>query len=178
MPTAGGLWLLCLQREHFNRYDQRCEDRERPGEANMLVQVSDIGAAHLGTSNIDLDEALHFEPSVGGAVEFKLIGSDKVLGRVEVKPNGIEAEIMVLDEHKAKAYASIKQGVEKADEGRVDRLAKRLHNIQQQASKECRWAHTTKTTHKDLAKVMIALRDTIEKWCFKTDGKADKLKTF
>ena len=57
-------------------------------------------------------------------------------------------------------------------------MAKRLPNIKYRASKECRWAHTTKTTHKDLAKVMIALRDTIEKWCFKTDGKADKLKTF
>ena len=88
----------------------------------MLVQVSDIGAAHLGTSSIDLDEALHFEPSVGGALEFKLIDSDKVLGRVEVKPNDIEAEIVVLDEHKAEAYASIKQGVETADEGRVDRF--------------------------------------------------------
>ena len=48
-------------------------------------------------------------------MEFKLIDSDKVLGRVEVKPNDIEAELMVLDEHKAKAYASTKQGVEKAD---------------------------------------------------------------
>ena len=25
---------------------------------------------------------------------------------------------------------------------------------------------------------MVALRDTIEKWCFRTDGKAEKLKTF
>ena len=95
----------------------------------MLVQLSDIGAAHLGTSNIDFDEALHFELAVGGALEFKLIDSDKALGRVEVKPDDIEAEIMVLDEHKAEAYASIEQGVGSADEGRVARLAKRLPNM-------------------------------------------------
>ena len=59
----------------------------------MLVQLSDIGAAHLGASNINLDENLHFEPAVGGALEFKLIDSDQVLGRVEVKPDDIEAEI-------------------------------------------------------------------------------------
>ena len=129
MPTAGGLWLFCLQCEHFHRYDRRCVDRERPGVANMLVQVSDIGAAHLGASSIDLDEALHFEPAVGGALEFKLADSDKVLGRVEVKPDDMEAEIMVLDEHKAKAYASIKEGVETADEGCVGGLAKRLPNM-------------------------------------------------
>ena len=95
----------------------------------MLVQISDIGAAHLGSSNIDLDEALHFELVVEGALEFKLIDSDKVLGCVEVKPDDIKAEIMVLNEHKAEAYASIKQGVETADEGRVARLAKCLPNI-------------------------------------------------
>jgi len=144
----------------------------------MLFQVSNIGAAHLGASNINLDENLHFESAVGGALEFKLIDSDKVLGRVEVKPDDIEAEIMVPDEHKAEAYASIKEGVMKADEGRVGPLAARLPNMKRRTPEDRRWRHTPKTSHKDLAKVMIAMRDAIEKWCFKTDGKADKMKVF
>ena len=112
---------------------------------------------HLSESKADLNEALHFEPAVGRALEFKLIDSNKVLGRVEVKPGDIEAEIMVLDEHKAEGYASIQQGVRSADEERVARLAKRLPNMQRQALDEHKWSHTTKTTNKDLAKVMVAL---------------------
>ena len=123
----------------------------------MLVQVSDISVAHLGTSNIDFDEALHFELVVGGALEFKLIDSDKVLGRVEVKPNDIKAEILVLNEHKAEASALIKQGIGSADEGCVAQLAKRLPNMRHWAPNMCKWSHTTKTSHKDLAKVMVAL---------------------
>ena len=38
--------------------------------------------------------------------------------------------------------------------------------------------HTTETTNKDLAKVMVALRDAIECWCFKTDRKAGTMKAF
>ena len=52
-------------------------------------------------------------------MEFKLIDSDKVLGCVEVKPDDIKAEIMVPNEHKTEAYASIMQGISSADEGRA-----------------------------------------------------------
>ena len=144
----------------------------------MLVQLSDIATAHLGASEADLNEAVYFEPAVGGALEFKLLDSDQVLGRVEVKPDDIEAEIMVPNEHKAEAYVSIKQGISSADESCVNRLAKRLPNMRRRALDERKWNHTTKTTNKDLAKVMVALRDAIKKWCFKTEGKADTLKAF
>ena len=82
----------------------------------MLVQLLDIGVAHLCASQADLDEAMHFELAVSGVLEFKLIDSDQVLGHVEVKPDDIKAEIMVPDEHKAEAYTSIAQGVSLADE--------------------------------------------------------------
>ena len=66
----------------------------------------------------------------------------------------------------------------KADEGRVGPLAARLPNMKRRTPEDRRWRHTPKTSHKDLAKVMIAMRDAIEKWCFRTDGKADKMKVF
>ena len=95
---------------------------------NMLVQVPGIGAAHLRASEANLDECLHFEPAVSGALEFKLHDSDQVLGCVEITDNDIKAEIMVLDELKAEAYASIKQGINTANKGCVDRLTKCLPN--------------------------------------------------
>ena len=67
----------------------------------------------------NLSEAVHFELAVSGVLEFKLIDSDQVLGHVEVKPDDIEAEIMVPNEHKAEAYASIKQCISLADENCV-----------------------------------------------------------
>ena len=144
----------------------------------MLVQLSDISVAHLGALEANLDEAMHFEPAVGGTLQFKLVNSDQVLGHVEVKPDDIEAEIMVPNEHKGEAYASVKQGVSSADESRVAQLAKRLPNMRRRALNERKWTHTTKMTNKNLAKVMVALWDAIEKWCFKTEGKADKMKSF
>ena len=126
MLMAGGLWLFCLQCEHFHQHNMPCA-----GESNMLVQLSDISVAHLSASEADLSEAMHFEPAASGALEFKLIDSDKVLGCVEVKPDDIEAEIMVLDEHKAEVYASIKQGVSSADESHIAQVDSHNQNNQQ-----------------------------------------------
>ena len=59
-----------------------------------------------------------------------------MLGQVEVKPDDIEAEIMVPEEHKAEAYALIKQGVSSANESCVAQLAKRLPNMRRRALDE------------------------------------------
>ena len=77
----------------------------------------------------------------------------------------------MLDEEQAAAHASIAQHVEAPNEEHVKALAKRLPNIKQHAPDNHQWQHSVRTTNNNLAKVMLALCDTIERWCLKTGNK-------
>ena len=143
------------------------------GAAHMLYQQPSLGMVHIGAQEVDtrLDTDIHFETTVGGAIEFKLNDTDRVLGRVEILADDISAEVMVPDEEQAAAHASIAQRVEAPNEERVKALARRLPNIKRRAPDDHQWQHSVRMTNKDLAKVMLALCDTIERWCLKTGDK-------
>ena len=135
------------------------------GSANLLLHLPDGDGVALLDAAKETPANVTFEPVEGGAIEFKLDNSDKVLGRVTVDEN-INAEVMVPDEIKAEAHASIADGVNAAEPDRVKDLAKRLRYIRKGAPAANRWKHTLGTTNTDLARVMVAMRDTIDKWCF------------
>lgn len=113
------------------------------------------------------EKEIYFEPTPGGVIEFKLKDDGRLLGRVTVGDD-ITAEVNVADDLKEKAHAYVADAVKNADKHRVKALTKRLKGVKRSAPEGHRWRHTTGTTGADLARVMVALRDAIDRWCFVT----------
>ena len=127
------------------------------------MQVPDQDGMALVSEHTDIDDVMYFQPVHGGAIEFKRNSDDELLGRITVGDD-ITAEVNVADEYKAEAHASIADGVKNANNDRVQQLAQRLKSIKKKAPKDHRWRHNNaSTTGADLARVMVALRDAIDK---------------
>ena len=121
----------------------------------------------LGTSGTD-DERVQFHMA-NGTVEFTADGKDTVLARVQVDDNDITGEILNLgkQQHKA-ALECVRKGANSMDGERVDQLTKRLISIKKRTPAETRPRLPKTRTHRDLATVMLAVRDAVECFCLET----------
>ena len=168
-----GRWFMRCPKDY--RSGQQCAFFEWVNELPATATAADSGRAMMhvtldsdeqgrvlldrATSEVE-DDRIYFETSEGGDIVFKQGEAQNVLGRVIVSDN-ISAEVTVGGADVDATRMAIAAGVRGADEERVTQLAKRLTGVKKRAPQSHRWKHTVATTHKDLARVMIATRNAI-----------------
>lgn len=106
-------------------------------------------------------DVLYFNTAPGGILEFKVDGSDKVLGRVKLNKESVTGEVLMPNVRAEERRACIAAGVNEAEPAQVRALAERLKGIQRRAPAEHRWVLSCALTYKDAAKVTIGVTDAI-----------------
>jgi hypothetical protein len=111
------------------------------------------------------DDRIRFHMS-GGAIEFTADGKDEILARVKVDENDITGELLTIGKKKlGAALETVRENADGMDEARITALAKHLSSIKKKTPHEQRPRLPKTRTTRDLATVMLAVRDTVERFC-------------
>ena len=183
-PRAGGILCECgmpvavsqvLEGPQSGEYYFECGTfdcatfgwlRLADGQTLVNFRMDKDGQAFETTASADERIRFHVRE---GAIEFTADGNDKVLARVQVDENDIVGEILAVEQtQRDEALEAVRTNADGMSSERVDKLAKHLVSVKKEMPTGQRPRLPKTRTHRDLATVMLAVRDAVERFCLQT----------